>query len=164
MVPSVESFLFDAEYDWSQVLVVGEVVPVLRAVEILFVRLLLDGGELEALIFLPLVLDGRLLVRRLVVEVGGRRVLALQSLVAAAGVATVAPLGTLAALRVAEAAVHGPLAAAARTLLVLLLLVDVVLRLALVPDRVRRDFLARALDPVARGRDQVVWKFFAKFI
>jgi len=65
----------------------------------------------------------------------------------------------------AEATVHGTLPRPSpRPFLVLLLLVDVMLRFALVPDRVRRDFLSRTLNPVARRRDQVVRKLFAEFV
>lgn len=49
LIPAVQRLLLDAQYHGSQVLVVGEVIPVLGAVEVLLVRFLLDGGELEAL-------------------------------------------------------------------------------------------------------------------
>lgn len=66
LIPAVEQFLLDTEYHRSQILVVREIVPMLRAVEIFLVRLLFDRGKLEALILLPLFLDGGLLPRHIV--------------------------------------------------------------------------------------------------
>lgn len=57
MIASVDRFLLDREDDRPEVLVVGEVVPVLGPVEVLLVRLLLDGGKFETLLLLPLLLD-----------------------------------------------------------------------------------------------------------
>lgn len=42
LVPSVERFLLDGEYDWTQVFVVSKVVPMFCPVKILFVGLLFD--------------------------------------------------------------------------------------------------------------------------
>ena len=64
LVPAVNGLLFEAEDDRAQVLVLREVVPVLRAVEVLLIRLLLDGGQLEGATLLEVLLDGGLLARR----------------------------------------------------------------------------------------------------
>lgn len=66
LVSAVERLLLDAEYHRPEILVVREVIPMLRAVEVLLVGLLLDRGELKALILLPLLLDGGLLPRHIV--------------------------------------------------------------------------------------------------
>jgi len=142
LVPAVERLLLDAEYHRSQILVVGKVVPVLRAVKVLLVGLLLDRGELEALILLPLLLDDRLLPRHIV------RI-------------------DLVLLEQAEAVVlpfQYRRTLLQRLLLHLLGIGRVTIALALVPDRVRGDLLPRALDPIARRRYQVVREFLAKFI
>ena len=120
LLPTVQRLLLDAQYHRAQVLVVGEVVPVLSPVEILLVGLLLDGGQLEALVLLPLLLDGGLLPRQFV------------------GVGLLLNLGQLGVGRLAA--------------------------LAFVPDRVGRDLLPRALDPVARRRHQVVREFVAELV
>lgn len=66
LIPAVQRLLFDAEYHRTEVLVRGEVIPVLSPVEVLLVGLLLDGGELEALVLLPLLLNSGLLPLHLV--------------------------------------------------------------------------------------------------
>lgn len=143
LVPAVERLLLDAEYHRPEILVVREVVPVLRAVEILLVGLLLDRGELEALILLPLLLDGGLLPRHVVrVE---RLVLLEQA------EAVIFPLQHQRAL------LH-------RLLLHLLGIGGVAIALALVPDRVRRDLLPRAFDPVAGRGYQIVRELLTELI
>ena len=59
LVPSVDVLLLEAEDDWSQVLVVGEVVPVLGAVEVALVSLLFHRCQFERTAALELLLDGR---------------------------------------------------------------------------------------------------------
>lgn len=66
LIPAIEQFLLDTEYHRSQILVVCEIVPMFRAVEVFLVCLLLDRGKLEALILLPLFLDGGLLSRYII--------------------------------------------------------------------------------------------------
>lgn len=61
LIAPVDRFLLDRQDDRAEILVVGEVVPVLGTVEVLLVRFLLDRGQLEALLLLPLLLDGGLL-------------------------------------------------------------------------------------------------------
>jgi len=142
LVPAVERLLLDAEYHRSQILVVGKVVPVLRAVKVLLVGLLLDRRELEALILLPLLLDDRLLPRHIV---------RIDLVLLEQAEAVVLPF------QYRRTLLH-------RLLLHLLGIGRVTIALALVPDRVRRDLLPRALDPIARRRYQVVREFLAKFI
>lgn len=57
MIAPVDRFLLDREDHRAEVLVVGEVVPVLGPVEVLLVRFLLDRGQLETLLLFPLLLD-----------------------------------------------------------------------------------------------------------
>ena len=64
LVAAVDGLLFEAEDDRAQILVLGEVVPVLRAVEVLLERLLLDGGELERAVLVEVLLDRRLVAVR----------------------------------------------------------------------------------------------------
>jgi len=61
LIPSVERLLLDGQDHRTQVLVAGEVVPVLGAVEVLLVSLLLHGDQLEGALLVPLLLDGGLL-------------------------------------------------------------------------------------------------------
>lgn len=60
MIAPVDRLLLDRQDDRAEVLVVGEVVPVLGPVKVLLVRFLLDGGKFETLLLLPLLLDGGL--------------------------------------------------------------------------------------------------------
>ena len=61
LVPPVDVLLLEAEDDGAEVLVAGEVVPVLCPVEVLLVRLLLHRGQPELPVALPLLLDRGLL-------------------------------------------------------------------------------------------------------
>ena len=60
LIAAVDDFLFEAKDDGAEVLVVGEIIPVLGAVEVALVRLLLDGRQLESAAALELLLNGRL--------------------------------------------------------------------------------------------------------
>lgn len=66
LISAVGGLLLEGEDHRPKVLVLREVIPVLRAVEVLLVRLLLDAGELELPRALVLLLDTRLLARGLV--------------------------------------------------------------------------------------------------
>ena len=61
LIPAVDVLLLEAEDDWTEVLVVGEVVPVLRPIEVLLVGLLLHRGQPERSILLPVLFYRRLL-------------------------------------------------------------------------------------------------------
>ena len=61
LIPAVDVLLLEAEDDGSEVVVVGEVVPVLGAVEILLIRCLDHAGQLETSVLVPMFLDDRLL-------------------------------------------------------------------------------------------------------
>lgn len=63
MIAAVDNLLLEAEHDRPEVFVVGEVVPVLGAVEVALVRLLLDRRQLEGARPVELLLDGRLAAR-----------------------------------------------------------------------------------------------------
>ena len=65
LVSPVDVLLLETEYHRSEVLVVGEVVPVLAAVKVLLMRLLLHRGQPELAVLLPLLLDRGLLSLRL---------------------------------------------------------------------------------------------------
>lgn len=143
LLSPLEILLLDAEYHRAKILVVGEVIPMLGAIEVLLVRLLLHRRQLEALILLPLLLNGRFLARHLV------HVLVLLH----------------------EAVLRSLLLRLDHQLLVRLLEIQrllgigaLAIALALVVDRVRLDLLTRALDPVARRGYEVVRKLFAEFI
>ena len=59
LVPTVDVLLLEAEDDWAEVVVVGEVVPVLGPVEILLVGGLHHARQLEAAVLAPVLLyDG----------------------------------------------------------------------------------------------------------
>lgn len=58
LIPVVERFLLDTEYHRSQILIICEIIPMFRAIEVFLVGLLFDRGKFEALIFLPLFFDG----------------------------------------------------------------------------------------------------------
>lgn len=58
LIPSIKCLLLNGQYNWAQVLIVREVVPVFCSVEVLLICLLFHGGELEAPGPLPLFLDG----------------------------------------------------------------------------------------------------------
>ena len=66
LIATVDVLLLQAQDHGAEILVVGEVVPMLlRAVKVLFVGLLLDGGETELAVFLPLLFNWRLFPTRL---------------------------------------------------------------------------------------------------
>ena len=66
LVSAVDVLLLEAESDWAEILVVGEVVPVLRGVEVFLVSLMFHGGQPELPVLLPLLFHrGFLLFPRL---------------------------------------------------------------------------------------------------
>lgn len=83
LVSPVQSLLFDAQYHRTEILIIGEVIPVLGPVEILLVGLLLDVGQLESFILLPLFLDSCLLPRNLV---GVHLILLIETVIVVRGV------------------------------------------------------------------------------
>lgn len=145
LVSPVERFLLYGQNYRPQVLVIGEVIPVFSAVKVLLVRLLFDASKLETLILLPLFLDGRLLPgqrRIVVVLVVLVQIVATPFLPARYQTVLLRPVGVV----------------------LLVALLDLVIRLGLIPDRVRGDLLSRTLDPVARCRDEVVRELLAELI
>lgn len=144
LVTIVERLLFDAEYHRPQILIVRKVIPVLRAVEVFLVGLLLDGGELETLILLPLLLDGGLLTRRIV-----RVTLILRFEQAGA---LLLPLQHRRTLLRRALSLH------------LFGIGSLVFALTFVPDRVRRDLLPRAFDPVAGRWYQIMRELLTELV
>lgn len=67
LISTIQCLLLDTQYHWTEVLVVREVIPMFRAIEILLVSFLLDRGQLESLVLLPLLLDRSLLSGHIVV-------------------------------------------------------------------------------------------------
>lgn len=59
MITSVDNLLFEAEHDRAEILVVGEVVPVLGPVKVALVRLLFHRSQFECARTIELLLDGR---------------------------------------------------------------------------------------------------------
>lgn len=127
LIAAADGLLLDAEDHRAQILVVGEVVPVLGPVEVLLVGFLLDGGQLEALVLLPLLLNGRLL----------------------SGDVLVLELVLLKQTQVSPLVHHREL----RLLINLLGIREIAVALALVPNCVRGYLGPRALDPISWGRD-----------
>lgn len=66
LIPAIDDLLFHAEDNWAQILVVGEVIPVLRPVEIALISFLFYGRELEGSGPIELLLNGRLSAGHLV--------------------------------------------------------------------------------------------------
>lgn len=142
LIPVVERFLLDTEYHRSQIFIIREIVPMFRAVEVFLVGLLFDRSKFEALIFLPLFLDGGFLSRHII------RI----NLVLFEQAETV-----VLSLQHRRTLLH-------RLFFRLLRIGSFAIALALVPDRVRCDLLPRTFDPVARRWYQVVRKLLTEFI
>ena len=65
LVPAIDVLLLETEYHRSEVLVIGEVVPVLGAVKVFFMGLLFHRGQPELPVLLPLLLYRSFLSLRL---------------------------------------------------------------------------------------------------
>lgn len=61
LISAIQCFLLDTQYHRAKILVVGKIIPMLSPVEIFFIGLLFDRGQLESLILFPLFLDRGLL-------------------------------------------------------------------------------------------------------
>ena len=59
LIPSVDYLLFHTEHDWTEILVVGKVVPVLRSIKVSLVRLLFDRRQFERSRTIELLLNRR---------------------------------------------------------------------------------------------------------
>ena len=57
LIATIDVLLLETENHWTQVIVIGEIIPVFSAVKILFIRGLNHARQLEAAVFTPVLLD-----------------------------------------------------------------------------------------------------------
>lgn len=63
MIASVDYLLLEAEYDRAEIFIVGEIVPVLRAVEVALVSFLFNRSQFKRSRPVELLLNGRFATR-----------------------------------------------------------------------------------------------------
>ena len=139
LISAIDWLLLDAQYHWTEILVVGKIIPMFRAIKIFLISLLLDGRQLESLILLPLFFNGSFFSWYVVgvnfVLFEETKILTLLHL----HLYLLMLIGLLGIRRLSIA-------------------------LTLVPNCVRRYLLSRTLDPVTRCWNQMMWKLLAEFI